>query len=139
MCAWLPAFLATALARGAITGAHAASAGARFGVSLTAVSMLGNSGPSSTGASRQRTFDVVLDDLCPSSIMGGLGSPTQHRNRGRYAMLDDTESSRTKLGCLLTDCMPKETCQKRTMCRMMHTNGYWMRSHGVASVLGLMD
>ena len=25
---------------------------------------------------------------------------------------------------------------ERTVCRMMRTNGYWIRSHGVASVLG---
>jgi len=30
---------------------------------------------------------------------------------------------------LLTDRIPKETCQERTVCRMMRTNGYWMRSH----------
>jgi transcriptional regulator of acetoin/glycerol metabolism len=39
-----------------------------------------------------------------------------------------------RLGFPLTDHMPKETCQERTVCRMMRTNGYWMRSHGVASV-----
>ena len=42
MRAWLPTFLATALARGTVTGTHAASAGARFGALLTAASMLGN-------------------------------------------------------------------------------------------------
>ena len=32
-------------------------------------------------------------------------------------------------GFLLTDRMPKETCEERTVCRMMRTNGYWIRFH----------
>jgi len=34
------------------------------------------------------------------------------------------------LGFLLTNRIPKETCQERTVCRMMRTNRYWIRSHG---------
>ena len=40
-------------------------------------------------------------------------------------------------GFLLTDRMPKEACEERTVCRMMRANGYWIRSHSAGSVLDL--
>ena len=59
-------------------------------------------------------------------------SATLRRKSMALAMLDEGESSNTKFGFFLTNRIPKETCQERTVCRMMRTNGYWIRSHGVA-------